>query len=799
MSPSLPSQLAAELARGGLLTDAAARRVYARDASHMTLGEPVAVALPSDADEVAAVVRACIAAGVPLVARGAGTGLSGGAVPPEGAVVLATGRLNRIGQANLVWPGIRVEPGVLNEQVSRAAAGRALHFAPDPSSQSASAIGGNIAENAGGPHCLRHGVTLQHLRRLEWVGADGRRLATGDGALGARGFDLVSLLCGSEGTLGIVTAADLKLTPDPARVGTLLAFFPALDAATRTVVDLLGAGLLPVAVEMVDQAMLEAVEQAFAFGFPTDVEAAMIVEFGDDAEAVAEDTARARELLLAGGAHEVRLAADAAERAELWKCRKKAFGAVGRLAPNYVTMDVVVPLGELPDLVAEIQRIKARHGVEIATAFHAGDGNLHPGVHYDDRDPESGRAAHAAADEIIADAIRRGGSATGEHGVGIEKLHALPWQMDAVTARLHHRIARAWDPQGLLNPGKLLPDPAAEYAAMPPVPAVVASARRDMTITAPAAARLSEVQAAAAADGLWLPVGLPGPSGGAGLGGDPTIGDLVDHLATGPLLLAGASTRDLLLAGWFGTAADTAFRSGAPVFKNVAGYGLHHALCGAGGVWAATLGATFALRPRPEAVRGLTVVPGDAPDATLAVLWGWLRGCGGGTAGATAVVEADGETRILLPGRDRPWDLARKTAALEAAVAPHGGRVREEGQVAFAEAAELAAAFLPGWALSGPDWWAIDPLPATAEAAPPGGGRLVFLAGPGRFWSPDVPTPRRGWANDHVIAGGVVSPLPEPAAGVPRDLLAALQEIFDPDGLRAVPDWLAAAGREVRP
>ena len=293
----LSERLRAVLGKEGYLDDEAARFIYARDASHMTLGLPRGVALPATREEVAETVALCAEAGVPVVARGSGTGLSGGALPPDGSLVLATGRLQKMGPVNTAWGCVQVEVGVLNEKVSTHAKPLSFHFAPDPSSQSAAAIGGNIAENAGGPHCLRHGVTLRHLRQLKWVGADGVPHHSGWGTVGERGLDLVSLMCGSEGTLGVVTDAELKLVSDPAAVSTLLAFFPVLDEATLAVVKLLGQGLLPVAVEMVDQSMLRAVEAAFNFGFPTDVEAAMIVEFSGPADKVNEDGARAEALL----------------------------------------------------------------------------------------------------------------------------------------------------------------------------------------------------------------------------------------------------------------------------------------------------------------------------------------------------------------------------------------------------------------------------------------------------------------------------------------------------------------------
>ena len=472
---NLLERLQSVLDEGGLLTDAASRRVYAHDASHFRLGLPAAVALPRNAEQVGRVLALCAGAHVPVVCRGTGTGLSGGALPSEGCVVLSLARLEALGDVDAVGRRVAAGAGVLNARVSRKAAAQGLEFAPDPSSQATATIGGNIAENAGGPHCLRYGVTLSHLLRLRWCDADGRPWSAAGGRAVRRGLDLVSLLCGSEGTLGVITGADLALVPVGRSLQTLLAVFPALDDAVAAVVKLVQSGLLPVAVEIVDQTMLQAVEAAFAFGFPTDVQAVMIVEFSGSEEAVNADASAARELLLAGGAREVTLAADEQERDTLWLCRKKAFGAVGRLAPRYVTMDVVVPLGRLPRLVHDIQEIKVRFGVEIATAFHAGDGNLHPGIHYDDRDPRQTRQAHAAAEAIILRALELDGSCTGEHGVGIEKLDMLPRMIDGVTAGLQRGIKEVFDPDGQLNPGKLLTPPDADYAPVKPLPAELRS------------------------------------------------------------------------------------------------------------------------------------------------------------------------------------------------------------------------------------------------------------------------------------------------------------------------------------
>jgi len=786
---------------GELLTDPAARLVYARDASHLTLGSPLAVALPTREDQVAAVVAICRESGVPVVCRGTGTGLSGGAVPPDGALVLGTGRLTRLDAVDVPGRRVRVGPGVLNDAVSRHAKGQGLHFAPDPSSQAAASIGGNIAENAGGPHCLRHGVTLRHLLHLDWVDARGRRLRTGRGTAAERGLDLVSLLCGSEGTLGVVTGADLNLVPNPVAVSTLLGFFPDLEDGTRAVIGLLGDGLAPVAVEMVDQAMLAAVEQAFAFGFPSDVEAAMIVEFAGPPQEVAEDGARAARLLEQHGAREVRLAAGAEERAELWKCRKKAFGAVGRLAPNYVTMDVVVPLGELPGLVREIQAIKKDHGVEVATAFHAGDGNLHPGVHYDDRDPDQGRRAHAAADAIIRAALARGGSITGEHGVGIEKIHALPWQLDAETARLAREVKNLFDPTEILNPGKMNPPADAAFAPLKTLPAAIDFQWENLTVSAPSNASVAGIQRAALARGFWIPVGVLASADestlGLGLGG--TVGDLVNHLVAGPAFCAAGTARDFLLELWAETGDGKMFHAGAPVFKNVAGYDLAHMLCGSGGIFARPRAATFQLRPVPPSVGcwRFSLPPGGDRASALAGLLEYLSVREDSLGGPVAIVDipagpGPGQVTVLIPGRDRDWDLGQAERDLMVLLDSAELVSRRSGP--FAGAAEyLSEELIPRWALQSPNW--------TALARQPGGDpeawlrsretpRFIWQSSPRLVWTPNPKDRASGFHADHFSRDGVINTAGPPGPGVPVDYLRAIKSLFDPEDRLGTPPWL---------
>jgi len=821
-SRALLADLQHILAPAELLTDTAARAVYARDASHLTSGRPLAVALPADAEQAAAVVAACNRAGISLTCRGGGTGLSGGAVPVEGAVVLSLARLTDLDPPDNVC-SIRCGAGVLNERVSRSTRAAGLHFAPDPSSQSASTIGGNIAENAGGPHCLRHGVTLQHVLGLEWIDAAGRRWHTGYDLRVERGLDLRTLLCGSEGTLGVVTRAALRLTPNAESAATLLAFFPELAAASRAVVGLLGSGLLPVALEMVDRGLLEAIEAAFGFGFPTDVQGALIVEFAGAEPAVTEDADRAVAVLRDHGARALRTARDAEERDELWRSRKQAFGAFGRLAPGYISMDVVVPLRELPALVAEIQDLKERHGVEIATAFHAGDGNCHPGIHYDENDPQLCARAEAAADAILQAALRRGGSITGEHGIGLEKLHALPWQVDAEAGRLMRGVRAAFDPAGTFNPGKLVTEDSTGWAELPSRPEEVVIDAASLTVTAPAEVAIATLQEVALEHGLWLPVGIwtePG-TGAPGLGSGGTVRELVDHLVAGPALLGARPTRDILLEVWARTGDDRPFHAGAPVVKNVAGYDLARFLCGTGGALAVLEAATFQLRPAPECAaawrfRGETPVATvcDELRAALDLLAGWDADLAGTTlvlevAGATGDVLDDDldddldvatSLTVLTAGRDRRWDLTRRGEELARTLA-HLGAPVDHRRVPFAAASRLLdAELVPSWALASPDWTLMQRVPGVGDGwnptIPEFLPRMIWQAAPRGCWSPSVKTSTgRGWHSDVVWRAGDVTTLPEPTQQVPRALLRELKRLFDPGARLPTPAWLDADPR----
>ncbi len=799
----LIDQLRRVVGRPHCLADPAVRAVYSRDASHLTLGKPAIVVLPGSVDEVAEVVRLCVEHKVDIVARGAGTGLSGGAVPSEGAVVISLARLRGLGPVDLDNRLIPAEAGVINATVSRIASPHGLGYAPDPSSQHASTIGGNVAENAGGPHTLKDGVTVHHIARIRWCDTGGRIWTTGRGLPVERGFDLCGLLTGSEGCLGLVTQADLRLLPRREATTTLMAVYPELEDATWAVVGLLGAGLLPAAVEIVDRAVLAAVEAAFRFGFPTDVDAVMIVEFDGEPQAVQEDAARTEELLIQSGARQVRRAADAAEREKLWLCRKRAFGAIGRLTPSYVTMDVVVPLGRLPELVRAIGEIKQHFEVEVATAFHAGDGNLHPGVHFDDRDPGHVARAQRAADAITVKALEMGGSISGEHGIGLEKLHLIGDQLDEAAADLMAGIQQLFDPQGRCNPGKALPRRGEELREAPPTPQEIVFHWNSLSVSAPAEVPLAEIQVQALARGFWVPIGIVQfGHEGTGLGAAGTVGSLVDHLVAGPSLLGKGTVRDYLLELWAETSDGRRFRTGAPVFKNVAGFDLVRLLCGAGGILAQIQAATFQLKPVPEsAALWHFEITGDGPsDESLVTLLELLRSWAGDLCapvclGSLFEVGARGVT-IFAGGRDRPWDLDHKANLLASWADRAGLRLTAHDRTTFRNLPRLPAhPAVPAWARHNRDWTFLSRLPRQRSwPARLATSRWIWQASPPLLWLPrsriEVPA---GWHADTVFRAGEPTALPEPAIDVPRSILIGLKELFDPTGWLGEPDWFERA------
>lgn len=432
---------------------------YASDALPTRRSRPGAVVIPGSQEEVVEVVRVLSRHGIPFVPRGAGTGLSGGALASHDAVCIALTRLKRIHEVDPVNRLAIVESGVVNVRLSEATARYGLHYAPDPSSQTACTIGGNVAENAGGPHCLKYGVTSNHILQLEVVLADGEVVTLGSRSGEPWGADLVGLFVGSEGMFGIATLITVRLTPLPRAVQTLLADFGSLRGAGEAVSTIIASGIIPAALEMMDQGCVKAVEASiYAAGYPTDAAAVLLVEVdGRDDTSVAAESDDIQQILRDRGARSILVATDAEERARLWQGRKKAFGALGRVSPDLVVQDAVVPRSKLPDVLEEIADIGLRYGVAVTNVFHAGDGNLHPNINFDGRDHAQVRRVEAASAAIMKACIDAGGSITGEHGVGIDKLRYMTSLFDPDTLAAMRATRRVFDPRELANPGKVVP------------------------------------------------------------------------------------------------------------------------------------------------------------------------------------------------------------------------------------------------------------------------------------------------------------------------------------------------------
>jgi glycolate oxidase subunit GlcD len=431
---------------------------YECDAQTFDRGLPLAVAFPESTAEVAAIVKACAAHGVAFLPRGAGTGLSGGAVATN-SVAISTARMNRILSIDLPNRQAWVEPGVVNAHLSRAVAGAGLHYAPDPSSANACTIGGNVAENSGGPHTLKYGVTTNHVLALEVVLPDGSIVELGGAAPDAPEYDLVSPFVGSEGTFGIATRILVRLSPIAEGVRTVLAIFDKVSDACRAVSEILGRGVVPAALELIDQTTLRAVEAYIHAGFPLDAAAVLLIEVDGLADELDEQAAAVLAGCRAAKVRDVRLAKDDAERLKLWKGRKQAFGALGRLAPNYYTHDGVIPRTRLPEVLDEFARIAQRENVTIANVFHAGDGNLHPVVLYDEREPGVIDRVKAAGDAILRLVLAVGGTLSGEHGIGLEKVGYMAQLYGEADLAQMRRLREVFNPDDLCNPGKVIPAP----------------------------------------------------------------------------------------------------------------------------------------------------------------------------------------------------------------------------------------------------------------------------------------------------------------------------------------------------
>jgi len=430
--------------------------LYEYDALSSAL-QPQAVVLPTSTERVVSVVKLAARENVPVVARGSGTGLSGGSVVTEGGIVLAFARMKKIVEIDVDNLRARVQPGVVNMDLSLAVSDFGLYFAPDPSSQKACTIGGNVAENAGGPHTLAYGVTTNHVLGLEVVLPDGEVIHTGAKHWDRPGYDLTGFIVGSEGTVGIVTEITVRLCRKPEAVKTLLAIFDNILGAPRTVAAITARRITPAALEMMDGFTLRAVEEAFHAGYPMDSAGVLLVEVEGLREAAEENADQIEAICRENGAREVRRAKTAEERELLWRGRKNAFGALGRISPNYYVQDGVIPRTRLPEMLEFIEQVGQKYSLRIGNIFHAGDGNLHPLLMFDGRYPEQSQRAVKAAREIMAKCVEMGGSITGEHGVGIEKRNLMLLIFSSDDLEMMQKLKDVFNPRGLLNPGKLLP------------------------------------------------------------------------------------------------------------------------------------------------------------------------------------------------------------------------------------------------------------------------------------------------------------------------------------------------------
>ena len=457
MDKSVLNDLAAIVAPQPLLTQPEDMLVYECDGHTLDKAPPDVVVFPTCTQQVVDIVKLANRHDIPFVARGAGTGLSGGALALEGGIVIEMCRMNKILEIDYGNQRAVVQPGLVNLHLSLAVSDGGFYYAPDPSSQGSCTIGGNVAENSGGPHTLKYGVTTNHVLGLEVVLPNGELVHFGGAVLDTPGYDLTGLFVGSEGTFGIVTSVTVRIMRKPQAVKTLLAFFDTVEAASNAVSGIIGAGIIPAAIEMLDNLAIQAVEAAIQAGLPLDAGALLLIELDGIADGMEADAQRIADICEQNDCQNVRVAQDDAERALLWKGRKEAFGAIGRLTPNYYTHDGVIPRTRLPEALTRLQIISHRYGLRIANVFHAGDGNLHPLVLYDERDEEEVERVHKAGHDILQTCVDLGGVLSGEHGIGLEKKNCMPWLFSEADLDVMRRVRQVFNPRELCNPSKVIP------------------------------------------------------------------------------------------------------------------------------------------------------------------------------------------------------------------------------------------------------------------------------------------------------------------------------------------------------
>jgi len=651
---------------GQLLLSPAQLAPYESDALTAFRARPVAVVLPATTDQVIRTVQLCYRRQIPFVARGSGTSLSGGSLPVEDGIVIALNRLNRILNLDPRERIAVVEPGVINSAVSAAAAPYGLYYAPDPSSQQICTIGGNVAFNSGGAHCLKHGMTSNHVLGLKAVLADGEVVELGGRTLENAGPDLTGLFVGSEGLFGIALEITLRLVRRPERYQTLLASFSSLAVAGEVVSRIVAAGFLPGAIEIMDRLAIQAAESAVAAGYPRDAEAVLIVELEGESLEVESEFKRLKDLVRRSGAVEIWVAHDEEERARIWKGRKSAFSAAGRLSPDFIVQDGVVPRSRLGEALSRIQALSAEFGIRVANVFHAGDGNLHPLILFDGREPDALQRAERLAARILAMCIELGGSITGEHGVGMEKREYLGKMFQEPDMQLMCELRRAMDPAQLANRGKMLlyatadTVPSDEPAAARPAatsstikvrtmdelqalireltnPVVLRGAGTkpalsavcegactldlsglcgiieyepsEFTITALAGTPVAVLESVLEQNGQFLPFDPVLTTAGA------TVGGTVAAAGRGPSSLRYGGVRDFLIGVRFVDGRGRLIRGGGKVVKNAAGFDFPKLMVGSEGTLGVLTELTFKVFPRPESYVSLSVATSGLDDA----------------------------------------------------------------------------------------------------------------------------------------------------------------------------------------
>jgi glycolate oxidase subunit GlcD len=671
-----------------------AAELYSYDGS-LAKAAPGAVVFPADARQAADVVRAAVRAAVPVVARGFGTNLSGGTVLPHGGLTLCLSRMNRILGINPRNRTAVVQPGVTNLELQNALAPLGFFYAPDPASQKVSTLGGNVAENSGGPRCLKYGVTTDHVLGLEAILSDGTAVRLGGAAHDLSGYDLRALLVGSEGTLAVVTEVTVRIMPRSEQVLTQLVVYDAVEDAARSVAGIIAAGILPATLEMMDAPIIRAVEESIACGYPRDAAAVLIIEVEGPAAGLDRQAGRIREICETNGCREVRAAADAQARNRLWEGRRGAFGAVARLAPNYLVNDCVVPRTRLPEALARVAEIVTRHGFEHGNVFHAGDGNLHPLILFDSREPGAIERVHAAGWEIMLACVALGGTISGEHGIGLEKMEGMRLVFSDDDIDAQRAVRQAVEPSGRLNPGKVLPDTSTpfayrEQAAWPAAVDALSAAEGEVAaavaralaagealqvagggslagfgnaparplaplrteglaaiaeidpsnqfVTAGAGVTIEALQAALAAHNQWLPLRPAFALGRRTLGGVTATG------AGGPEGHAYGAPRKLLLGLRFVDGRGRLIAAGGKVVKNVAGYDLTRLLAGSAGTLGVITRVVYRTATRPERCAMISAAGGLEACAGLAAQ---ALGSSLGAVFAAAEPE-DGEDRWRL-------------------------------------------------------------------------------------------------------------------------------------------------------